>query len=111
MFTWLLHGSPSTVDIDDNHAVRVTFVCVSPFLQGCCRSKAVQRHTVANSEHGSSGHCVRADRHATHGTSYPNICFVFLLAVLIASLFLSLLQLVLKFDLPCDCETEEWYLS
>ncbi len=54
--------------------VRVTFVCASPFLQGCCRSKAVQRHTVANSEHGVSGHCIWADRHIAHGTSYPNIC-------------------------------------
>ncbi len=56
--------------------VRVTFVRVSPFSQGCCRSKAGQRQfTAANSEHGVSGHCVRADRHATHGTSYPDVCF------------------------------------
>jgi hypothetical protein len=72
----------------------------------------VQRHTVANSEHGVSGHSVRADRYTTHGTSYPNICFLcFFFSVLIEYLIASFLQLILKFDLPCECGTEEWYVS
>ncbi len=37
--------------------------------------------------------------------------FGFLFSVLIESVFVCLLQLFLKFDLPCECETEEWYVS
>ncbi len=92
--------------------VRVTSIRVSPLLQGCCRSKAVQAHTVANSEHGVSGHCVRADRHATHGTSNPNFIFgISFLHFDWVFVRVFLLQLFLKFDLPCECETEEWYVS
>ena len=55
--------------------VRVTRVCASPFLQGCCRSKALQRDPVSNSEHGVSRHFVRPDRHAAHGASFSMFFF------------------------------------
>jgi hypothetical protein len=29
MFTWLLHGSPSTVDIDDNHGQGNICLCLA----------------------------------------------------------------------------------
>jgi hypothetical protein len=45
--------------------------------------------------------------------SDPNICFLISFLrfdrVFVFFVFVSLLQLILKFDLACECETEEWY--